>query len=505
MGKKGKSKGPVIPPGMSEEWFMCTQDTLGCSLVLSGINSTPSKAPMPCHFTKGQAAQYLWQNALVSKDKLDEAVKEASVQAAIKCIQVSPLLNEKTLSAGLLECCCLEEKWRDYIMTQCIKPYGSIVPALVSCLNAGSAAAEVSAFRALRALCDTDDVRPIVCKHLNNVKEGWHRITSCIRDCLDPMAKLEGCNLLVLCLQHDPASRVKISDWRSTFDCLQDTVANPKWGEAVRGMAMRAIRFLLIHRPNKEVLLKRDGLALTIDYCKECSKQDSLFDFEARCAGANVMWQLVEDRTLPYGLPKTRDAEDTNITEPSPEMKARAFQCIINDAVEPLVVMCCGPSPSDVLKEPPPPPGKKGKKAKGKKKKGKGPPMPPGGEDCMQFAVGALRALTLWEEGRDALCAAVDGYGCRAVVLLLESKVEQTRWHATGVLLNIAAHGTRVPKLEAAGAPPYLTNVPPRRVNASWQSYEGPVTPRPVTSLGDPRPSTGGPDAAAPGMAAVGA
>ncbi|GHP08957.1 hypothetical protein PPROV_000769400 [Pycnococcus provasolii] len=78
-------------------------------------------------------------------------------------------------------------------------------------------------------------------------------------------------------------------------------------------------------------------------------------------------------------------------------------------------------------------------------------------------------------------------------VLLAESKTDQTRWHATATLLNLAAHGTRVGKLEAAGAPPYITNLPPNRV---FEGVSPTSKPRPPTSMGDiPRPGTAGPDA----------
>ncbi|XRB22941.1 hypothetical protein RI054_32g127930 [Pseudoscourfieldia marina] len=488
MGKKGK-KGPVMPPGMTEEYFMCTQDTLGCSLVLSGIGSTPSKAPMPVHFTKGQAAQFLWQNALVDKAKLDEAISTQSVQAAVKCIQVSPLLNEKTLAAGLLECLCLEEKWRDFILTQC-KP--SCIPALISCLNAGSAAAEVSAFRALRALCETEEVRPMVCKQLNAMADSWNQIMICLRDCLEATAKIEGFLLIYLCTTTDSHSRANLAKMRLTFDVTLDIIRSGKWNEAVRGMAMRVLRRLLMYGPSKEEILSRGGLETAVTFVKACSVQDSLFDFEARCAGANVLWALIEDRTLPYGMPKSRDSEDSKITQPSQAMTERAKKCIEWGAAEPLIILCCGPEPSSKLKEPPPPPGKKKKKGGGGKKK-KGGAMPPGGEECMQYAVGSLRAMTLWEEGRDEVINAVDGYGCRAIVLLAESKTDQTRWHATATLLNLAAHGTRVGKLEAAGAPPYITNLPPNRV---FEGVSPTSKPRPPTSMGDiPRPGTAGPDA----------
>lgn len=176
---------------------------------------------------------------------------------------------------------------------------------------------------------------------------------------------------------------------------------------------------------------------------------------------------------------------------PSSEELARLEMVIEAGGVRALVMLCAGPGGFDT--KPTPSGDHEGEdkgvskgKAKGGKKKGgkskKSPPVPPEMAEAQLSASGVLRRMTV---RADWAAAVAQAEGARMLLPLMNSKNDQTRWHAQAALWNISGDSANAEVLNENKAPVFLTTIVPYKGDKT-----GVYLTTPAQSQREKRPST---------------
>mmetsp|Transcript_28998 Transcript_28998/g.55588 ORF Transcript_28998/g.55588 Transcript_28998/m.55588 type:complete len:598 (-) Transcript_28998:580-2373(-) len=297
----------------------------------------------------------------------------------------------------------------------------------------------------------------------------------------DAIVKNDGIRVCIMMMEHD-THPVRERGGQAVAILLEAKAACAnvmQWVTLPRNYNIHEYRLLLGQRLNHVLPFTLAGLEGRLEGVDQSAIMHAATEADLVTPGSPPLKSEPAERATTAPASSTRpmsildQLKDLKLREHGPNLPEQELPMILDrlkmvvdqGGVAPLVKLLIPPGG---LQPPPDPNAKKGKKGKGKKGKGKEPPLPPGKAEAYTGACGTLRHISLLDEARDQIR---DNQGVLAASALLNSKVSETRAHATGMLLSLGQDVPSEPLMESSRVPEYIQHLssPGRRSGRDYQ------------------------------------